>query len=89
LIKLSAQLEYEIGKAVRYGLIADVPVAAYLSGGIDSSAITGIYSRLSDGKIKTISIAFDHADYDEAEYSREVSRFFDTENIEFISVISG
>ncbi|MDY6973859.1 MAG: asparagine synthase (glutamine-hydrolyzing), partial [Thermodesulfobacteriota bacterium] len=84
---IAAQLEYVIGKAVGYGHIADVPVAAYLSGGIDSSAITGIYSRLSDRKIRTISIAFDHADYDEAEYSRQVSSFFDTENIEFTCTV--
>ena len=82
--EIAERLYFEIEKAVSCRLFADVPVAAYLSGGIDSSAVAGIYSRLSEQqKIKTFSITFDQAGYDESEYSRKVSRFFDTENIEF------
>jgi len=81
--EIAGRLQYELEKSVRSRLIADVPVAAYLSGGIDSSSIVGIYSRLSSQPVKTVSITFDQADYQEAEYSKEVSRFFGTENMEF------
>lgn len=82
--ELSQMLRYEIEKSIKSRLVADVPVAAYLSGGIDSSAVAGIYSRLSDQIIKTVSITFDHADYDESRFSRVVSKFFGTENSEFV-----
>jgi asparagine synthase (glutamine-hydrolysing) len=80
---LGRRVRHELEKSVRYSLVADVPVAAYLSGGIDSSAVVGMYSEMSDQKVRTVSITFDGADYDEAEYSRKVSTYFDTENIEF------
>ena len=86
--ELAARLRVEIEEAVRHTLVSDVPVAAYLSGGIDSSAVAGIYSGLSGEQIKTISIRFDEADYDEAEYSREVSRYFTTDHTEFTCTIA-
>jgi len=81
--ELSQRLFFELEKSVKSRIAADVPVAAYLSGGIDSSAVAGIYSKYADKKIKTISIIFDQAGYDESEHSRKVARFFNTENIEF------
>ncbi len=80
--EIAIRLREEISRSVKSRLIADVPIAAYLSGGIDSSIITGMYSGFAN-KIKTISINFDHAGYDESEYSREVSRAFKTEHVEF------
>jgi asparagine synthase (glutamine-hydrolysing) len=76
-------LRDKLSGAVKESLMSDVPVAAYLSGGIDSSAVTGLYSDLSSEKIKTITIAFDDAGYDESGYSKTVSNRFGTENIEF------
>ncbi len=70
-------------QTVKESLVADVPVAAYLSGGIDSSAVAGMYSKLSEDKIKTVTITFDDAGYDESIYSRQVSDFFNTDNVEF------
>jgi len=81
--ELAANLRHEIEKSVKQRIHADVPVAAYLSGGLDSSTVTGLYSQFSDSCVKTISITFDEAGYDESEYSRKVSRFFGNDNIEF------
>lgn len=80
---IAQELQGRLTEAVRLGVVSDVPVATYLSGGIDSSSITGIYSRLCPRKIKTLTITFDNAGYDEREYSKRVSEFFDTEYIEF------
>jgi asparagine synthase (glutamine-hydrolysing) len=57
--------------AVRVRLRADVPVACYLSGGIDSCAVLGVASRLSSAPIRAFTLSFDHADYDEVDLARE------------------
>lgn len=72
-----------IEEAVRYSLVSDVPVGSYLSGGLDSTTVTGMYARLSGGGITSLSILLDGADYEESLYSREASDFFHTRNIEF------
>jgi len=69
-------------KAVERRLIADVPFGAFLSGGIDSSAIVGLMSKISKGKVKTFSIVFDDKKFNEAEYSRLIAKKFDTEHHE-------
>ena len=61
-----AQLEQSFEEAVRLRLRADVPVACYLSGGIDSCAVLGFASRLSSKPLRAYTLAFDHADYDES-----------------------
>jgi asparagine synthase (glutamine-hydrolysing) len=57
--------------AVRVRLRADVPVACYLSGGIDSCAVLGFASRLSPTPLRAFTLSFDHADYDEVDLARE------------------
>jgi asparagine synthase (glutamine-hydrolysing) len=57
--------------AVRVRLRADVPVACYLSGGIDSCAVLGVASRLSPTPLRAFTLSFDHADYDEVDLARE------------------
>ena len=52
-------------------LRADVPVACYLSGGIDSCAVLGFASRLSSRPIRAYTLSFDHADYDEGDLARD------------------
>lgn len=81
--EIAEMLKERFERSVKASLVSDVPVAAYLSGGIDSSAVAGMYAGLSDGKVKTVTITFDKAGYDESEYSKKVSDFFKTENIEF------
>ena len=56
---------HELNEAVRLRLRADVPVACYLSGGIDSCSVLGVASRLSPRPLRAYTLSFDHADYDE------------------------
>jgi asparagine synthase (glutamine-hydrolysing) len=62
-----------LDEAVRIRLRADVPVACYLSGGIDSCAVLGIAARHAASPIHTFTLAFDHADYDEQALAREMA----------------
>ena len=66
-----ARLACAFEDAVRLRLRADVPVACYLSGGIDSCAVLGFASRLSTRPIRAYTLSFDHADYDEGSLARE------------------
>ncbi len=81
--RIAEELRRRLEEAVGARLVSDVPVAAYLSGGIDSSAVAGIYARKSGGRVRTISITFDGADYDEAHFARQVARHFGTDHHEF------
>ena len=70
-------------RSVRYRMVADVPVGAFLSGGVDSSAVVALMSRMSSHPVKTYSIGFENQpDYDELEYARKVSKMFGTEHFE-------
>jgi asparagine synthase (glutamine-hydrolysing) len=67
--------------AVRLQLRADVPVGAYLSGGLDSSAVTAAIRRFSATPLKTFSLAFDSPEFDEREYQQEVAQFLATDHV--------
>ncbi len=81
--ELAEKTRDAVTRAVQNSLVSDVPVAAYLSGGIDSSVITGLYSGLRDDPVTALTITFAGADYDETAYSRQVASLFNTNNIEF------
>jgi asparagine synthase (glutamine-hydrolysing) len=70
--------------AVRSHLMSDVPLGAFLSGGIDSSVVVGLMARQSSRPVQTFSIGFDDPDYDELEYARAVARHFATDHREFV-----
>jgi asparagine synthase (glutamine-hydrolysing) len=72
-----------VESSVRSRLVADVPLGAFLSGGIDSSIVVALMSRLSGGPVHTFSIGFGDPDYDELEHARTVAQAFRTEHTEF------
>ncbi|WP_227650537.1 asparagine synthase-related protein, partial [Klebsiella pneumoniae] len=64
--------------AVRARMIADVPLGAFLSGGVDSSAVVALMAEASKAAVKTCTIGFDEADHDETAYARMVAERFAT-----------
>lgn len=68
--------------ATRIRLRSDVPVGAYLSGGLDSSLLTALILRVTNAPLKTFSVAFEDADFDESGYQRDVIRFLNTDHQE-------
>lgn len=73
-----------IKKSVKQRLISDVPIGAFLSGGIDSSAIVGIMHTLGVSPINTFSIGFEYETYNELKYARGIANKFNTEHKEFM-----
>jgi asparagine synthase (glutamine-hydrolysing) len=77
-------IKKHVHRAVEERMIADVPVGAMLSGGVDSSIISGVMSKLTSHKVKTFSVGFGHPDYDELPYARMVADHFGTDHYELI-----
>jgi asparagine synthase (glutamine-hydrolysing) len=77
-------LDTVLSDAVTGQSVADVPVGAFLSGGIDSSMICALYQRHSPNKIRTFSIGFEQAAFNEADYAREVARHLGTVHSEHV-----
>ncbi len=70
--------------AVKIRLMSDVPLGAFLSGGIDSSCIVALMARVMDQPVKTFSIGFEEGSYNELYYAREIARHFKTDHHEMI-----
>lgn len=69
-----------LGEAVDSHRLADVPVGAFLSGGLDSSAVVAMMARRGSGPVVTSSIGFDEASHDELQYADAVARRFGTDH---------
>jgi asparagine synthase (glutamine-hydrolysing) len=80
----SEELLSRLREAVKLRLISDVPLGAFLSGGVDSSAIVALMAELSSGPVKTFSIGFAEKEYDELPYARAVAERYGTDHHEFI-----
>ncbi len=78
----AAQLRGLLDSAVQSQMIADVPLGAFLSGGVDSSAVVASMSRASAQPVRTCSIGFDHGAFDETVYARQVARHLHTQHFE-------
>ena len=65
-------------------MISDVPLGAFLSGGIDSSLIVSIMQKYSKNKIKTFTIGFEDKEYDESSHAAKVSNYLDTEHVKMM-----
>lgn len=77
-----ARLQELLADAVQLQLVSDVPLGAFLSGGIDSSTVVAYMRQATPGPVRTFSIGFDDATYNELPYARIVSRQFGTEHYE-------
>lgn len=77
-------LREKIREAVKIRLISEVPLGAFLSGGVDSSSIVGMMSEVSETPVKTFSIGFNEDSFDELKYARVAAKHFNTEHHEFI-----
>lgn len=81
-----AQLEllHLLRESVRMRLRSDVPIGAFLSGGVDSSAVVALMSQVSEKKVKTFSIGFVEKDYNELKYASNIARRYQTDHHELI-----
>ena len=79
-----AKLQSIIKETTKRRMISDVPLGAFLSGGVDSSGVVATMSMLSDKPIKTCTIAFDNEKYNEAKFAELVAKQYKTEHHELL-----
>ncbi|MEJ8836230.1 asparagine synthase (glutamine-hydrolyzing) [Ramlibacter sp. AN1133] len=76
------RLDTQLQEAVRLQSLSDVPLGAFLSGGVDSSTIAAMLQEQAHTPIKTFTVGFEEADYDESQHARAVARHLGTEHHE-------
>ena len=77
-----AEVERILSRAIASQSLADVPVGAFLSGGLDSSSVVALYQKYSTQKVRTFTIGFNEKQFNEANFAREVAAYLGTEHHE-------
>jgi len=80
--EISEQLIEQLKEATKIRMVSEVPIGAFLSGGVDSSAIVAMMANLSDKPVNTCAIGFDHQAYDESKYARQVAKQYKTQHFQ-------
>lgn len=80
--EVTTEVKDRFFSAVERRLVADVPVGAFLSGGIDSSAVVAAMSTVSDASIKTFNVSFAEEEFSEAKYARIIAEKYKTDHTE-------
>jgi asparagine synthase (glutamine-hydrolysing) len=79
-----AELQWHLAEAVRARLVSDVPLGAFLSGGVDSSAIVAYMANAMNRPVQTFSVGFEEATFDERPFARMVAERYGTDHTELI-----
>ncbi len=84
---LEAELLFHLREAVTSRMVADVPLGAFLSGGVDSSSVVALMAEASREPVRTCSIGFDEAALDETSYARQIATRFATDHRERVVAV--